>query len=442
MAIIVGITPSFKHSQNGMTLQDMQASLQVANLHDEVIIYRSTGPWAKRWIQRGYPTKNFHVKGKSSDWGPHAGLVPYNGKYSKVGFDEAAAKKGTKKNDHGLKSGFAGKQPLMLDDKQINEQLTVQEGDPAKTAITSKFPVQNSKDFILVANRSGDQKEFAFRAIHDGKGLYEIHVYDEALGANPFKLIDSPTLGPLEVMTSGEVGANKPMTGDYDLFSICPSWAQYGSRAHKDIIKPGIHLRGRDRVEPGAKFFAGQGMDNVMDPRLHTMGNDGMRDYQKRKEKYQKQLEQYAIRDPQKAKILAQQLGQAGMLGHEDPWAEHGDMGNLTPRILRCINALNVAMGAVGSKAPLRRVHHNAESHRNRMFGAITGDEMVKPKPGEKFGDGFPFTVFQPTCVQQNEFTRRYGDVSTLETLAEFKQYAGHLAKAGYYVPKNWVWGL
>ena len=442
MAVIVGLTPSFEHSQNGMILQDMQASLQVANLHDEVIMYRSTGPWAKRWIKRGYPTKNFHVKGKSSDWGPHAGLVPYNGKYSKVGFNDTAAKKGTKKNDHGIQSGFAGKQALVLDDKQINEQLTVQEGDPARTAIASKFPIQNTKDFILVASRSGDGKEFAFRAINDGSGNYTIHVYDEKLGANPFKLIDSPTLGPLEVMTSGEVGADKPMTGDYDLFSICPSWAQYGSRAHKDIIKPGIHLRGRDRPEPGAKFFLGQGMDHVMDPRLHTMGNNGMRDYQIRKKKYQEQLEKYAKTDPNKAKILTAQMAEMGMLGQEEPWAEHGDMGNLTPRILRCINALNVAMGAVGSKAPLRRVHHNAESHRNRMFGAITGEEMMTIKPGEKFGDGFPFTVFQPSSVASNPNTQKYGDVCTLESLVDFKNYAQDLAKAGYFVPKNWVWGV
>jgi hypothetical protein len=66
--------------------------------------------------------------------------------------------------------------------------------------------------------------------------------------------------------------------------------------------------------------------------------------------------------------------------------SEHGDMGNLTPRILRCINALNVAMGAVGENASRRRVHHNAESHRNRAFGALTREDMTTIKEGESYG--------------------------------------------------------
>jgi hypothetical protein len=67
-------------------------------------------------------------------------------------------------------------------------------------------------------------------------------------------------------------------------------------------------------------------------------------------------------------------------------------MGNLTPRILRCINMLNVQMGATGAKSALRRVHHNAESHRNHIFGALTATQMDG-------GDGFPLTVFQPRAL-------------------------------------------
>ena len=32
---------------------------------------------------------------------------------------------------------------------------------------------------------------------------------------------------PMLVMTVP--GADKPITGDYDLFAVCPSWANYGS---------------------------------------------------------------------------------------------------------------------------------------------------------------------------------------------------------------------
>src|ERR1700749_2883398 len=102
MAFIAGLEASFNHSENGMTRSDMEACERTANMLNEVIIFRFTGPWSKRWLERGYPSKNFHVKGKSSDWGPHAGLVPYDGTYSKVGYDPVKAAKGTHANDDGI----------------------------------------------------------------------------------------------------------------------------------------------------------------------------------------------------------------------------------------------------------------------------------------------------------------------------------------------------
>ena len=212
--MICGISGSAGHPENGMPKSDMEACLRVADQLNEVIIFRSTGPWSMRWIERGYPTKNFHVKGKSSDWGPQAGFVPYKGVYSKVGHDPAKAEKGTKANDHGIKDNFAAKTHLTL------------------------------------------------------------------------------TMKELEVQVS----------------------------------------------RPSGK--------------------------------------------------------------------------------------------------PFRKVHHNAESHRNHIFGAITGSEMAE-------GEAFPLTVFQPGHLQSGSSpTRTYTGVSTLETLPEFKQYAVLLNEAGYYVPRNWTWGM
>ena len=111
---------------------------------------------------------------------------------------------------------------------------------------------------------------------------------------------------------------------------------------------------------------------------------------------------------------------------------EHGDMGNLTPRILRCINRLNDKMGQNG---PFRRVHHNAESHRNAIFGGITGEDMKK-------GEAFPLTVFQPQSLRNHPSVSLYEAVSTLETMDEFKTYALLLNEAGYYVPRSWTWGM
>ena len=450
MPVVRGMAASYAHNQNGMTEKDMLACQEAVNKYNEVIIFRSTGPWAKRWIERGYPTKNFHVKGKSSDWGPHAGLVPYDGIYSKVGFDKDKAADGTKKNKDGLHSGFAGVAPLVMDRSLIEEQETRPEGSPPRTALFAVTPVQGSKDLALTARRSGDGKQFAFLARHRQEDKYDILVYPDKAAAgsagvvrnNVFLAQDRARTGgagdqpvPLEVMTSEEVGAGKlPMTGDYDLFAVCPTWAEYGSKTSRAIVKPGIALN-NGTLNKGLSYQPGVGMDNVLDARLSTGGTKGM-DFKERAAIYRKNY--YAngmkgIASPDTYKMIFE----------ASPYGEHGDMGNLTPRILRCINLLNALMGANSEKGALRRVHHNAESHRFREFGALSAKDMVTIKAGETYGDGFPLTIFQPrSVVTRGTPAADYGEVCTLEALPEFQAYATALAASGYYVPKNWIWNM
>jgi hypothetical protein len=262
---------SFQHVQNGMSRADMAATLVVANQLDEVIIFRSTGPWSKRWIERGYPTKNFHVKGKSSDWGPQAGFVPYNGLYSKVGGNPGKAKAGTEANDDGLKHSFASKVQLRMTYDELAAQLNVPEENPPRVAIHRHIFVPDTKnvDYFLFARQSGDGKEFAFRATKVGPSLYDLFVYLERMGTDPKRIIhEIPE--PLEVMTSSEAGAgNKPMTGDYDLMSVCPRWGNYGSKSVKEISKPGLVFSGKGE-QKGLTFAAGTNLDKVLDMRSNT----------------------------------------------------------------------------------------------------------------------------------------------------------------------------
>lgn len=433
MPILTGLAASYDNDQNGMIRPDMIAAAQVAAQLDEVIVFRSTGPWAKRWIELGHPTKNFHVKGKSSDWGPQAGCVPHDAKFSKridTSPDVAAR---TKANEHSMAEGWARKVHLRLSAGELHMQLTRREG--AVTAVRREQLLADGGR-LLWAGPHGGGTEYAFRATPapDGSGfLIDVFDHPSAATANVFRLGD-PKLGkqygrrPLYVMASNEVGAgDKSITGDYDLFAVIPTWAAYGGGLGRDVVKPGIALRdGTTRA--GKTFSAGVGMDNVLDPSLHTASDyNRMRYNAGRAATVGRGVQGPAARP---ATPLPPSPGRS----------EHADMGNITPRILRCINALNVAMGAVGDRAPLRRVHHNAESHRNAAFGALTrGDMEDTSKGGGGYGDGFPLTAFLP-----NPLRARFGGegVCTLTTYADLAAFATALHQSGYYVPKNWAWHL
>jgi hypothetical protein len=414
-----GLALSESHPQNGMTAGDMQACIDVANQLNEVIIFRSTGPWAKRWIKEGYPTKNFHVKGKSSDWGPQAGLVPFDGIYSKVGHDAAAAAKGTRANQDGIASGFASAAPLVMSASLIEKQLT--EVAENRTALDSRVILQNGHS-ILTATRPKDGRRFTFFARKRPDDLFQIEVFEgTGVSANPHFIRDRDPDGkkakPFLVMGSSEVGAdNMAMTGDYDLLAVCPRISDRFSQSAAAISKPGIHLQGTGNTSTlleGLRYGAGAGMDNVLDGRLHTGSDHG-----KSHQKYNAQKGVYGDGH-----------GSSGLR-----FDEHADMGNLTPRILRCINALNARMGAVGDAAYKRRVHHNAESHRYASFGALKRSELDQ-------GEGFPFTVFQPRSLVRGSCAK-YDTVCTLESMQEFLAYAADLDAAGYWLPTNFTWGM
>lgn len=413
--MIRGLMPSYYHRDNGMTVNDMFACKGAADLLDEIIIFRSTGPWSQRWIERGYPTKNFHVKGKSSDWGPQAGFVPYNGIYSKVGYDEAKARKGTVDNEHGLNHHFAKKVQLALSLDELNMQVSRKSLD--RTAIARMEPIPDSRDYFLFAGRANpldrSSRTFIFRAVWSGGKVYHIYAYPDRMGTNLKKLMFEKLTDEdkLMVMTSSEVGAdNRPMTGDYDLMSVGPRWRNYGNQLGTTISKPGIKFHGRDR-QPGLNFGPRSNMDKVLDMSTNTGA-----------------ISRTTTVDGRVIKTTFQ--GMTPGLAGED---EHPDMGNLTPRILRCVNTLNTKMGGLPA---LRRVHHNAESHRHAIFGALTGAEMDG-------GDGLPLTVFQPKGLGDIDSPLfYYGSVCTLESLDEFKTYVARAHQAGYHVPCNSAWGM
>jgi hypothetical protein len=324
---------SANHPDQGMTLADMQAVARVAAQRNEIIMFRDTGCWSRPYIAAGHPTKPFHVKGKSSDWGPHAGLVPYNSEFSKA-FSQGAIDKGFKLNKDAIKGNFARPIPAFVSEEFIRAELLVNKGSgnrPPVDRITqprpdviyffctkpNDNPALAGKPYVLFGKKAKD-------------GRYQIHSFPlDAVARRERELFLQEAKGePLLVMTtSGDL----PITGDYDLFAVCPSWDSYGA------------------------------LDKKMDPTL-----DNPQQNLSNKKTTAK------LFNPATSMQAYTSLATIKMaFTPEDP-----DRGNLTPRILAVVTAL---VSAMGGRFP--RVHHNAESGRPFAPGA---------------SDGFPLTTFHP----------------------------------------------
>jgi hypothetical protein len=76
---------------SGMVPDHARKIANVARARNEVIIMRRVNPDATALIEKGAGTKSMHIKGKSSDWGPHAGFIPVDAAQSKLATKLASA---------------------------------------------------------------------------------------------------------------------------------------------------------------------------------------------------------------------------------------------------------------------------------------------------------------------------------------------------------------
>lgn len=369
---------SARHPDQGMTPADMLAVMRVAARRDEVIMFRDTGCWSRPYIALGHPTKPFHVKGKSSDWGPHAGLVPYDSEFSKA-FDPAAIKKGFALNKEAIAGKYARPIRASVAESFIRAELLVKKGSAGRPPIDrmtqprdgvlyffctkpNDKPSLPGKPYMLLGNKGPDGRYLLSTFPLDTPGTPENKLFLRESSATPMLAMTVP-------------GAVIPITGDYDLFAVCPSWANYGA------------------------------MDRKMDPTL---------DDPLLKKSMMATAGKLASPDAAVAsRAAASQAAVKAAFTPEDP-----DRGNLTPRLVAVIAAL---VGDMGGKFP--RVHHNAES--GRPFA-----------PGAE--DGFPLTTFHPRRgIGGYSFLN-----ATIDSASDLREYFTRLYAGGYFPPRNRAWQM
>jgi hypothetical protein len=296
---------SANHPDQGMTPADMQATMLVAAQRNEIIMFRDTGCWSRPYIALGHPTKPFHVKGKSSDWGPHAGLVPYNSEFSKA-FSPSAIAKGFKLNKEAIKGNYARPIPAFVTEEFIQKELLVEKGSAKRPPIDRMTRPRSEVLYFFCTKPNDDASQPGKKYVLFGKkatnGSYQLYTFPlDTANINERELFLQESKGePLLVMTVP--GADLPITGDYDLFAVCPSWDSYG------------------------------GLDRKMNPTLDNPQQNASARRTEAKKSHS---------NPAIAALAAE--SQRLVQSAETP--EDPDRGNLTPRISAVIGALVSAMG-------------------------------------------------------------------------------------------------
>ncbi|MDD0976408.1 anthrax toxin-like adenylyl cyclase domain-containing protein [Pseudomonas fontis] len=184
----------------------------VAKAQNCVIAIRPVENAATGLIESGSPTKNLHIKGKSSNWGPQAGAITVNQAFSKLeaklerldAFNEQVGKC--------ISEGHAFSIPLVVSKQRINDLLAMG---------------------CLTESRSTDDPnlvKLSARAPSDA--LYEFDAYKRSDGPDPeYEIFQQGR--PLMVLSDKAEG--KPLTADYDLLLIAPHIGDYGSQDKLDI---------------------------------------------------------------------------------------------------------------------------------------------------------------------------------------------------------------
>ncbi|EDP60773.1 inner membrane protein, putative [Vibrio sp. AND4] len=184
--------------------------IAIANIADEenvIIGIRAVDPNNRSLLESGlYSSKSLLIKSKSSDWGPHAGFIPVDQKYAKASA-RAQVDRFNQYSDNAINSGAAKPVQLTINEDRLKE---LQSGD------NPLIPMFDCDAETGICSGVSDGVELQYKK--DGQGLWSVYVVENG---NP------TTTVPLMVM--GDPISGKPMTADYDLFSVMTHITDYGA---------------------------------------------------------------------------------------------------------------------------------------------------------------------------------------------------------------------
>ncbi|WP_207002930.1 anthrax toxin-like adenylyl cyclase domain-containing protein [Trinickia mobilis] len=237
-------------ARTGIVPEHLPILQQVAEETNQIIAFRPIERQATQLIAEAYPTKNFHIKGKSSNWGPMNGFIAVDQTFSKLNGRPDAIENFNEKVRESLAA--PANQPD-APPHAVAGQLSISRERIDYLRAEGLITLQQEKDGRLtISARGHDGNDYTFTAIPD-KGMYRIE-HDGK---------------PLDVLCDPATG--KAITADYDLLLVAPHISNYGPPDRLPVPDTS-HDEFKARMESYGLFKRG-GVDALPEP-LRTYYKD------------------------------------------------------------------------------------------------------------------------------------------------------------------------
>ncbi|OUB18357.1 hypothetical protein BK708_21310 [Bacillus thuringiensis serovar yunnanensis] len=210
-------------TNSGLVPEHVEGFKKVAKDAHTYLLFRPVNKLSTELIKQGAATKGMNVHGKSSDWGPMAGYIPYDADLSKIHGNPAKVEIGNNENKHSVEEnkGIIAKINLELNTERIHE-LTKEKiianpfGGEVKTGVEGN---EHWREISLSQGTKGADK-YEFR-------MYSLEQIDDTPGGKMEiryrKAGSIDAFQPVEVMAKVVDGTSKPLTADYDMYALAPT---------------------------------------------------------------------------------------------------------------------------------------------------------------------------------------------------------------------------
>jgi len=223
---------------------DHLVELQILAKEKNCIIgIRPVDEMATDLIEKGHPTKGFHIKGKSANWGPQTAFICVKQELSKLADQPQRLGKFNEQVESCLTEGYAQKIPLEITRERLNLLI--------EKSVINNVKYNAQRQPIELESKTPEGVNHKFTLVHSDKepGVYQVR-HDGV---------------PIEVLAPP--GQNKkPLTADYDLLMIAPSIEDFGAQdmlplhdVSHDVFKARINkykTRPENLADPLKKAYA------------------------------------------------------------------------------------------------------------------------------------------------------------------------------------------